>query len=301
MASLAKLYRDAKNAGLSASDIRGKSAEEITEMLNGSGGTTTATKKRAKAVVKKAVAKKRGRPAGSKNKTTATAPAKKRGRGRPKGSKNSTTTTAPKKRGRPAKATSNGNGGRHLLSKVNYSKADGWNPRAGSPPDRIVSALKRFKGDREKVFNHLKGDIWDFMGKTKRNGEKRSKPEAESMLRYRIARTDWQFAMQTGQHEKSENRAEYGTAGTGEGTFKRGKTSSSTPAKRGRPAKKASGRAQKPSKAPARASVGNAKEMSDKALRKYVKGFEGKRGRRPAEYAAAVKEIAKRERKAKKA
>jgi hypothetical protein len=284
MASLAKLYREAKKAGIPASEVRGKSAEEIQEMLSSGGSKTTPSKK--KAVAKAKVEKKRGRgrPKGSKNKTTTESkPAKKRGR--PKGSTNKTTTTKAK-----PKATSGGNGGRNLLSKVNYSNDEGWNPRKDSPPDRIIRALKKFKGDREKVFEFLKKDIWDFMGKKMRDGSKRSREDAESMLRYRIARTDWQFAMQTGQHEKSENRAEYGTAGTGAGTFKPAKAAKKSS---GRPAKK-SGSAQKASKASKSNGSVNPKEMNDKTLRKYLKSFEGKRGRRPAEHAVAVKEAKKR-------
>ena len=178
-----------------------------------------------------------------------------------------------------------------MLSRINYSKTDGWNPREGSAPDRIVKALKKFKGDREKVFQHLKSDVWDFVGKQKRNGDKRTKDEALEMLNYRIARTDWQFGIATGQHEVATDRVEYGTGGTGQGTFKRGKGTSSKPskktgAKRGRPAKA--------SKATSNGSSVNPKEMSDKALRKYIKSFEGKRGRRPSEYAVAVKQAKKR-------
>jgi hypothetical protein len=297
MATLAQLYKKAKAAGHSASEIRGKSAAEIQELLsNGGGSKSTATKK---VVVKKAVSAKgkatkkrgRGRPKGSKNTTTAKAtatPAKKRGRGRPKGSTNSKSTTTKR-------STSNSSDGRHLLSKVNYSKTEGWNPRDGSPPDRIVKALKKFRGDREKVFNFLKGDIWDFMGKTMRDGSKRTKADAESMLRYRIARTDWQFALQTGQHEIATDRAEYGTAGTGEGTFKRGKAAPAKKSggKRGRPAKKSAGRAKSASKATPARSTFDVKGASKQALSKYVKSFEGKRGRRPAEYAPAVRRLAK--------
>lgn len=293
MASLAQLYKKAKAAGHSASEIRGKSADEIQELLSSGKGKTAAKKKTpAKKKVATPVAKKkRGRPVGSKNKTKAatkaTAPAKKRGR--PKGSTNKAKATTTKAK---AKSSSNGNGdGRHLLSKINYSKADGWNPREGSAPDRIVKALKRFKGDREKVFNHLKADVWEFVGKTKRNGDKRTKDEALEMLAYRIARTDWQFAIATGQHEVATDRVEYGTGGTGQGTFKRGKAAPAkkSSGKRGRPAK-----AQKASKASKSNGPVNPKEMSDQALRKYLKSFEGKRGRRPAEYAVAVKQAKRR-------
>ena len=49
------------------------------------------------------------------------------------------------------------------------------------------------------------------------------------MLRYRISRTAFDFAVRTGQHEPSDNRVEYGTGGTGNGTFKHAKAKKSAP------------------------------------------------------------------------
>jgi len=171
-------------------------------------------------------------------------------RGRPKGSTTrkatptrkvttrKVTRTTPKPQTR--KVQSGGNGGRNLLDRIDYNKTKGWNPREGSAPDRIIKALKRYRGDRDKVFNFLLPSVWDFVGKVKRNGAKRTKAEAESMLSYRIARTEFDFAVQTGQHVKATNRAEYGTAGTGQGIFKRAKkkaASTKPAARRGRPPK----------------------------------------------------------------
>ena len=308
MASLAALYREAKDAGFSPKEIRGMNADEVTELLNSKSSKPQKASKKGKAtkpVAKKKTGAKRGRPKGSKNspkavsKKTATVESDmtekqakrivkkyegKRGR-RPAeyheamsvlGNEPETVSKAKPKAKKSATKNVNGNGGRHLLDGIDWSKTEGWNPREGSPPDRIIKALKKNKGDREKVFENLKSDIWDFMGKQKRNGEKRTKAEAEEMLRYRISRTAWQFGLQTGQHEVASDRAEYGTAGTGQGTFKRGKSSGAakkSTGKRGRPAK-----AQKASKASAPNGSVNPKDMSDKALRKYIKSFEGKRG-----------------------
>lgn len=275
---LAELYREAKKAGHPASEIRGKSASEIEALLANGGGTKPVAKK--KSAVKQAVAKKKA--TATKAKTTATkkvTAAKK---------------TVAKATTKKSKTNGNGSGdGRHLLSKVNYSKDDGWNPREGSAPDRIIKSLKKNKGDRKKVFEALKSDVWDFVGKTKRNGEKRTKAEAADMLLYRIARTDWQFAVATGQHDIATKRADYGTAGTGAGTWKPAKGSAKV-------VKKSAKGAQKASKATNAVSDGDVKDKSDQALRKLVKSFEGKRGRRPAAFHAAEKELAKRARKAKK-
>jgi hypothetical protein len=135
--------------------------------------------------------------------------------------------TKPKPKGTKPRVqrTMQGNGGRHLIEGVNFRQTDGWNPRPGSAPDRIINELRKAKGNRETVFNVLKPEASKFVARVKTNGEKRSKAEMHEMLRYRISRTLWDFAMRTGQHEASDKRAEYGTAGTGEGVFKRRKKS----------------------------------------------------------------------------
>lgn len=239
---LAELRKVAKELEIAPSAVRGAStASELREIIEEfqSGTNGSSSKKKSKAAVKKATkttttTKKRGRPKGSKNSTSKTTPAKSR-------------TTGKAKRSASA---SEGNGGRNLLGKINYNDDDGWNPREGSAPDRIVKALKKFKGDREKVFNFLKKDVWDFSSKRMKDGTKRplrgERYGAEEMLRYRIARTDWDFAVKTEQHDPSEDRVEYGTGGTGDGIYgksnkKSAKKNSSastktTAKKRGRPA-----------------------------------------------------------------
>lgn len=214
MAKLAELRKKAKGLGISAAVIRrATTASELQDAINAHSGSSK-PKAKAKAKKKGTVARKQTRTAPAKKKASgrkASTPAKSRKSGKAKRSSNSTSSREPK-------------GGRNLLGKVNFSKTDGWNPREGSAPDIIVRALKRFKGDRTKVFNHLKGDVWDFVAKKKQNGDKRTKAEAEAMLRYRISRTAFDFAVRTGQHEPSDNRVEYGTGGTGEGVFKRAKS-----------------------------------------------------------------------------
>jgi hypothetical protein len=198
MAKLAQLRKQAQKLGMPASDIRNaRTAEDLEQAIADFEGNGSSTPAKKRAVVKKAVAKKSaGKSAPAKPKATAKRP-----------------TTAKAK-------ASNGNGGRNVLGTIDWNNSDGWNARSGSAPDRIVKALRKFKGDRAKTFDFLSDDMWDFVGKKMRDGSKRTKADAEAMLRYRIARTAWDFAMQTGQHEKSENRATYGTAGTGSGAYK---------------------------------------------------------------------------------
>lgn len=240
-AKLAELRKQAKEMGIAPGIIRGcNTADELQSVIAGFGGEDTPAKPRKKSAVKKAAAVKK-------------ATAKKSGNSKSASSKKAPAAKSAKsgkaKRPSAAKASTKGTdgpSGRHLLNGVDFSNTDGWNPREGSPPDRIVKALKRFKGNRSKVFDHLSGDVWDFVGKKKADGSKRGKADAEAMLRYRISRTAFDFAVRTGQHEPSDNRVTYGTGGTGEGVFKRKGKGNSKPAS----SKKAS--ASKPAKKQAR-------------------------------------------------
>ena len=210
MATLKRqLQLKAKAAGVSASAIRGASSvAELKALIAGANGTPR--KSTARKAVRKAVTVKKSR-------TATKSPAAKSTRGKAKRA-----STTPK-------ARSNGKSGRNLIDTVDYDRTKGWNPRKGSAPDRIMKALKKARGNREKAFEALRADVWDFVGKVKRNGEKRTKGEAEDMLRYRISRTLFDFVTQTGQHKTSKNRIEYGT----------GENAKANKPKRGRPAKKA--------------------------------------------------------------
>jgi hypothetical protein len=197
---LQTLRRRAKSAGVSASDIRGaSSATELEDLIAAANGTSSRT------VAKSAVKKASKRTAVKKS--AKKAPAAKSTKGEAK-----RPSTAPAKK--------SGTSGRNLISSVDFDKTKGWNPRVGSAPDRIMKALKKARGNREKAFEALKADVWDFVGKVKRNGDKRTKAEAEAMLRYRISRTLFDFVNQTKQHKISTNRIKYGTGPNANGNSK---------------------------------------------------------------------------------
>jgi hypothetical protein len=228
MASLALLRKKAKEAGIAAAVIRRAStAEELQSIIDDSdddGGSRRPAKKKGRIIKKKA--------------TRATKPTRAAKPKKNSGVKSKPAATSRKsgKAKRTTAGTTNGyvpKGGRNLLDSIDFNYTEGWNAREGSAPSVIISALKKARGNREKAFEALKGNLWDFVGKIKQNGDKRTKPEAEEMLRYRISRTLWDFAMRTGQHEKAKNRVEYGTGGTGEGVFKprKAKAASSRKAK----------------------------------------------------------------------
>jgi len=261
--SISALKAEAKEKGIPTSLIRENldSAVKLQALIANygkpKGGTKVkkatprkATRKATRTTTRRTTAtattpKRRGRPPGSKNKTTATATPPKR-RGRPPGRKNRVQTPQPRKTAtrKVTKTNSNGDAGRFTLDGINWKETEGWNPRPGSPPDLIIKAVRKVANrngevDRERVFELLKSHARSW-GRVKK-----SKADAETNLRYRISRVMWHFAIQTGQHQTSENRAEYGTAGTGEGVFKRKRTTRTTttrtkaaqtaPKRRGRP------------------------------------------------------------------
>jgi len=262
MATLSELRTKAKSLKIPAAVIRGAStARELAAVIADYSDEKPARKTVAK---KKTVAapeaprKRRGRPPGSKNKPKTETPTRRA----PAARKSTSGTKAPARsqgtakrpstarRSTTRKAPVNSDAGRFLLDKssIDYTETDGWNPRPGSAPDRIVKALRKFRGNREKVFDFLAPDVWDFVGKVKQNGDRRTKAEALDMLRYRIARTDWEFSTRTGQHQKSENRAPY--ASSGNSTPTRKAPAKKAPAKAATPAKRGPGRPRKVAQAP---------------------------------------------------
>lgn len=208
-----------------------RKAQRVSKVKSSKGGSKVARPvARAKAKAKAKVTPKRGRPVGSKNKpktttkTTArkSTPVRKPTRttaGNKLGARKTTTARKPAPKTTARKPARKDEAGRNTIERVNFSQTDGWNPREGSAVEEIWLALKRAKGDRDKAFEALKKDVWLYVGKTKADGTKRPRTDepggAYHMLRYRISRTLFDFAVQTGQHESSENRVPYGSGTNG--------------------------------------------------------------------------------------
>jgi hypothetical protein len=200
MPTIGQLRKSAEGLGIPRSLLRGATSADLQEMIDKMSGNGASTKPARKPATKAAPAR-RGRP----KSTTKPTPVK---------SKPAAPKSTTGKAKRSTAVTDDGDAGRRMLSGVDYTETDGWNAREGSPPDLIVKSLRKFKGNRTKVFEALKANVWDYVGRKMADGSKRSLASAHTMLKYRISRTAWDFAMRTGQHEKSENRAEYGS-GTG--------------------------------------------------------------------------------------
>jgi len=236
MAALKALREKAKSLNIPAKQIRTADRDELEALIekasdNGSPRKKNVAKKAVRKAVRKSTVAKKSAPARSQKSGTA-------------------------KRQTTRKAASNGNsgyvakGGRNTLDGVDFSDHEDWNPRPGSAPDRIIKLLRKFRGNRDKVYDALLPDIGDFVKNKKSNGEAWLKGDGpgsrKGMLKYRISRTAWQFAVQTGQHEVADNRVDYGTGGTGEGIWKPAKARKA-PASRPRggksPARKATRKA----------------------------------------------------------
>lgn len=227
MASLPALRKEAKALGISIAKLReATSASELKALI---AEAQDGKPRKARKAVRKATKASRSRTATTRKASAKSRPARKAPAAK--------STTGKAKR----PSTTSGKSGRNLLGSVDFNKTKGWSPRAGSAPDRIIKALKKARGNRESAFNALRADVWDFVGKVRRNGEKRTKAEAEAMLRYRISRTLFDFACQTGQHKVSTNRIQYGTgphAQNGRKTRRKATAKAKPAAKRGRPARK---------------------------------------------------------------
>lgn len=264
-AKLAELRKQAKDMGISKAAILSAKTpaalQQVIDAHNGTGDAKAISRpvKKAKAKAATAPRRKPGRPRKAQPQAQ-TQEAPKR-RGRPPKSASSKSVPAKSTRGRQAKrpttAKTNGSGEqykRHTLGmsgNVNFKlKHEGWNPRPDSPPDQIIKALAAHKGDRDAVYEELAPRVSEFVKPNKNDGTKRTKAEKLAMLKYRIARTAWEFAMRTEQHDKAEGRATYGEGGTGFGIFTRKTTrkpaarkpatrsqAKPKPARRGRPPK----------------------------------------------------------------
>lgn len=204
---------------------RKASRAALEDFISG-GGNGKGTRKAVKKVVKKAVAKKRiAKRTPSKRTPVKRTPAK----AAPKRS----TKAAPK---RTTKASRNSDSGRMTIGKVDYSiESEDWQPRAKSPVLVIWKDLKASRDNVDRAFDILlpkvKGgpetDGKPLVHAKKNDGTRRSAAEIEAMLRYRINRTRFEYAVRTGQHESSQNRVEYGT----------GQYAKAKPKRRGRPPK----------------------------------------------------------------
>lgn len=209
--------------------------------------------------------KKRGRPKGT-SKTKATASKKTTGkrRGRPPKAEKAVASTTKRGRGRPPKsatakpvarkAKSGGNGklGRPpgtgtgtrvaVPDKINWDKNFVF--REGSIAGVILDELKKQGAKkknvttadvREATIESLEGDLGSdpFVFKH-RDGSKYTKAEGLNMLRYRVNRSIFDYARETGQHGKSSSSSTKAAPAKKRGRPAKGEAKTATTQKRGR-------------------------------------------------------------------
>lgn len=204
--NILKLKKKAVDAGMAKADAM-KADRAALEAFLAQGENGAAKKATAKKVVKKAVVKKA--PAAAK--APAKAPAKKvaaKAPAKPKaGTRKVTRKVVTPKIDSDAL-------GRLNIDTIDWTvESDEWNPRKGGPVEKLFKALKKSKGNIDKAYAMISSAPHEFVGKTKRDGTKRSKAEIEATLRYRLNRTKWEYGIRTGQHISADpkNRAQYGT------------------------------------------------------------------------------------------
>lgn len=184
-----------------------KSAKRATTTDNGKAtAKATPTKGAAKKTATKGTAKtaktteRKSAPAKSSQKGTA----KRRAAG--SGTKVTATVTKPTPKAKAQaksapKAQANGQAGRVAIvnSDIDW-KAESNVGASGGNRETIMKALRRFKGNVTKVFEHLEDQAQVMYPKTVEN-RKRSKADAQSLLRWHISRVKFDFVKDTGQHE----------------------------------------------------------------------------------------------------
>lgn len=205
-----KLKKQAVSLGMDRDAAKRANRKQLEDFISNakdgksSGGKKLAKKKHAPETPAKKTGAKKKTAAKPERKKTAEKPSRKA----PAAKKSAKKAGEAK---RPSNADNNGVG-RISLGSIDWNAtSDEWNPKPGGPVERLFKALKKRRGDVDKAFDDLKGDVWDFVGKKLRNGEKRSKESAHAMLRYRLNRTKFEFAVRTGQHQSATDRVEYGT------------------------------------------------------------------------------------------
>lgn len=199
--NILKLKKRAVAAGMAKSDAMKADRKTLTDFIEG-GSVSTKPKKKA-AVAKKKTA-------------TATAKPERKKSGRKPAARGATAkkTAAKKSSTRKQAASENADHGRLGIGSLDWTaESDDWNPKKGGPVEKLFKALKSAKGDIDRAYAKVAADPYAFVGKKKRDGSKRTKAEVETMLRYRLNRTKFEFAKRTGQHESAspKNRAAYGT------------------------------------------------------------------------------------------
>lgn len=258
-----QLRAQAKDMGIDG--YRRMSLEELRKAVGSGGsrrksGNSTGPKRKSAAAITRAT--------GAKRKTGTTAPAakstrgkakrpstagRKRGPGRPKGSTTKTqrgTSTRKQTRSTPRVSAKADAPGRNPIDGKSVDWSQLWGGGKTGNRGEIFKLLRKYKGNKQKVFDALSDRVLKMYPRNKRTGERYTKADALKLLRWHIGRIAFDYVMATGQHEISENRAAYGKSKAPTNTAQRkpaGASRSSGSSKGGRKSTPARGSRQKAS------------------------------------------------------
>ena len=109
--------------------------------------------------------------------------------------------TAKKAPAAPAKRPSSGGAGRVGIDNASIDwTAESNVGKSGGNREVIMKSLRKFKGNVDKVFAALSDNAQKMYPKTE-DGKKRTKAEAQTLLRWHISRVKFDFVKDTGQHQ----------------------------------------------------------------------------------------------------
>jgi hypothetical protein len=175
----------------------GKSAPA--KSSNGNGRKSAPAKSAAK---KSAPAKSSGKSAPAKKSAASKSTASK-GTAKSAPAKSAKSGTAKRPTAGGAKVTtpkSSSGAGRVSIDKANVDwKAETRIGQSGGNRETIMKAVRKFNGNVEKVYNALADKAQAMYPKTQ-DGRKRSKADAQTLLRWHISRVIFDFVKDTGQH-----------------------------------------------------------------------------------------------------
>jgi hypothetical protein len=181
---------------------------------NGQAGRKTAPRKSAgrktavksTASVKSAPAKSTARKSTPAKATAAKGTAKRPATGARKTTTTRKVTKQPVKRQARAQAQPSGTPGRNPIvdSAINWTLESPVGNDPKSNRGIIMKAVRRFKGNTEKVFNSLADKAQSMYPKTT-HGRKRSKADAQTLLRWHIGRIKLDYVKSTDQHATADN------------------------------------------------------------------------------------------------
>ena len=233
-----KLRGQARKAGIE--DYGSMSAAELRIALKGAGSSSKPSSKRktrkSVTAIASTAAKRVTRKSASAKKTPA---AKSPARGEAKRSSSGGST-----RKSVTPASSNGKPGRNLIDRKQIDWTLDW--AGGTKGNRgiIFKALRKHRGNYEKVYAALKADARKMFPKNTKTGERYSADKSRAQLKWYIGRTAFDYVTATKQHQKSTNRKpDRRTEGNSTGARKSGGSSRarSTPTRKTATAQRSSG------------------------------------------------------------